>query len=84
MDLGETYIYNLPKTNYKSGDQIDISSIEIIAKDKAGNVDLLSYSDLVNNKNIKMNLHQGDEILSAYYNDLFDDEYLKYETEDTK
>lgn len=54
MDLGETYIYNLPKTNYKSGDQIDISSIEIIAKDKAGNVDLLSYSDLVNNKNIKL------------------------------
>lgn len=84
MDLGETYIYNLQKINYKSGDKIDISSIEIITKDKAGNVDLLSYSDLVNNKNIKMNLHQGDEILPAYYNDLFDNEYLKYETEDTK
>ncbi|WP_282926874.1 SpaA isopeptide-forming pilin-related protein [Helcococcus kunzii] len=83
LDKSKSVVYKQPKVDYEIGEKIDLSAIEILIKNEKDEIQLLTYKDLISNKDIKLN-HSQDELISYnYYNALFDKEYLKFESKET-
>lgn len=77
---GEAIIFKEPKTDYKLGDKIDLSGIEILAKTIDGEGKLYTEEDLQNNEEIKVSPKTGDAVPTDYFNKLLDPEFLKDES----
>lgn len=83
LDKSKSVVYKQPKVDYEIGEKIDLSAIEILIKNEKDEIQLLTYKDLISNKDIKLNHSQGELISYNYYNALFDKEYLKFESKET-
>lgn len=80
LNPGEAIIFKEPKTDYKAGDKIDLSGIEILTKTVDGEGKLYTEEDLQNSEEIKVTPKTGDAVPTDYFNKLLDPEFLKDES----
>lgn len=84
LNPGEAKVFKEPKTNYKLGEKIDLTGIEIIAKSTEGEIKLYTLKDLLADESIKVSPKHEDGVPSDYYAKLLDRNFIKEESDDLK
>lgn len=73
-----------PKTKYKNSDPIDLSQMEVVVKRQDGSIEFYNYEKLSTREDARINFKDGETIDLDQYSKLFDEEFIKFETEETK
>ncbi|WP_243343829.1 SpaA isopeptide-forming pilin-related protein [Anaerococcus sp. AGMB09787] len=79
LENGQYKILSYPKTDYRLGDKIDLTGLEIEAKTYDGELYIYTDEDIKNLTNL-----QGKDLSNYYYDDLFNDAYIKDESDEFK
>ena len=84
LKKGQSQILTQGKTIYEVGDKIDLSELEILARDYNGDLKYFKYDDLVDNPNVTITPADGEIIEPDFISKLKDRDFLKEESKEVK